>query len=280
MGSLGGDGESRTLGACARRRSGPVCRTDRHLVSEAEESGGIEPLTRGSPWFSRPVPHREGRSPTAAGRRGIEPRWPVLETSPIPDRHPHPVEVTVRFRSGAFAFTARRAEPLHHGHSRGGGTRTLVARLSGACSALELRLCGDRALDCRRAIELGQGGWICPSGLRLPKPALIYPSSTLRSGRPARQAVHRLRAVRDRTRSEDAGAPMVPSSGIEPASPALQAGAISRSATRASSWPGWCPATGIVDYSVVRERFRRATNSIGDEDSNLDKQGQSLLACR
>jgi hypothetical protein len=29
---------------------------------------------------------------------------------------PHPVGVTVRYRSGTFAFTARRAEPLHHGH--------------------------------------------------------------------------------------------------------------------------------------------------------------------
>src|SRR5215467_13992808 len=26
---------------------------------------------------------------------------------------------------------------------------------------------------------IGQDGWICPSGLRFPKPALIYPSSTL-----------------------------------------------------------------------------------------------------
>src|SRR3954451_14158353 len=27
--------------------------------------------------------------------------------------------------------------------------------------------------------SVGQGGWICPSGLRFPKPALIFPSSTL-----------------------------------------------------------------------------------------------------
>jgi hypothetical protein len=74
-------------------------------------------------------------------------------------------------------------------------------------------------------------------------------------------------------------APPVPSSGIEPAPPGLQPGAITRSATRASLWPGWCPATGIVDYSIVRERFRCATKLFGDEDSNLDEQGQSLLAC-
>ena len=54
----------------------------------------------------------------------------------------------------------------------------------------------------------------------------------------------------------------VPSSGIEPASPALQAGAITRSATRASLWPGWCPATGIVNYSIVRERVRCATTVV------------------
>lgn len=51
-------------------------------------------------------------------------------------------------------------------------------------------------------------------------------------------------------------------------------------------WPGWCPATGIVDYSVVKERVRCAMNALplmqrfGDEDSNLDEQGQSLPACR
>ena len=73
---------------------------------------------------------------------------------------------------------------------------------------------------------------------------------------------------------------MVPSSGIEPASPALQAGAITRSATRTVLWPGWCPATGIVDYSIFKELIRRATSSFGDEESNLDKQGQNLLACR
>ena len=73
---------------------------------------------------------------------------------------------------------------------------------------------------------------------------------------------------------------MVPSSGIEPASPALQAGAITRSATRAVLWPGWCPATGIVNYSIVRDHVRCATKSFGDEESNLDEQGQNLSACR
>ena len=36
-------------------------------------------------------------------------------------------------------------------------------------------------------------------------------------------------------------------------------------------WPGWSPATGIVDYSVVKELLRCAMKtSFGDEDSNLD----------
>jgi hypothetical protein len=43
-----------------------------------------------------------------AGSRGIEPRWPVLETSAIPDRLLHD-GVSARFRSGTFAVTARRA---------------------------------------------------------------------------------------------------------------------------------------------------------------------------
>ena len=64
------------------------------------------------------VHHRSpglAHSEDTAGGRGIEPRWPVLETSAIPDRRPR-LWVTVRYRSGTFAFTARRAEPLHHGH--------------------------------------------------------------------------------------------------------------------------------------------------------------------
>ena len=79
------------------------------------------------------------RGALSAGGRGIEPRWRVLETRPIPDRcpwsgrqdsnlhrprsgrggqpvDPHPAGVTARYRSGTFAFTARCAEPLHHGH--------------------------------------------------------------------------------------------------------------------------------------------------------------------
>src|ERR1041385_2947032 len=61
-------------------------------------------------------------------------------------------------------------------------------------------------------------------------------------------------------RGEDGGGRMVLPSGIEPASPALQAGAITRSAFRAKSWPetedGHCPATGIVDYLVVKDHPR------------------------
>ena len=144
----------------------------------------------------------------------------------------HIFRVTVRYRSGTFAFTARCAEPLppRPPCRRGGGSRTLIARLSSACSALELRLSA-------------------PGARRESNPAAV-------------------------------AFVLVPSSGIEPASPALQAGAITRSATRAVLWPGWCPATGVVDYSVVREQLRCATQSFGDEDSNLDWQGQNLLACR
>ena len=55
-------------------------------------------------------------------------------------------------------------------------------------------------------------------------------------------------------------APVLPS-GIGPASPALQAGAITRSATGAKSWPRQdqgrlCPATGIVDYLIVKDHPR------------------------
>ena len=49
-------------------------------------------------------------------------------------------------------------------------------------------------------------------------------------------------------------------SGIEPASPRFRRGAITRSATRAKSWPeteyGHCPATGIVDYLIVKDHPR------------------------
>ena len=37
--------------------------------------------------------------------------------------------------------------------------------------------------------QIGQDGWICPSGLRFPKPALIYPSSTLSRGTQRRRLV-------------------------------------------------------------------------------------------
>ena len=96
--------------------------------------------------------------------------------------------------------------------------------------------------------SVGQGGWICPSGLRFPKPALIYPSSTLR----------------------------VLPSGIEPAFPGLQPGAITRSATGAFCRPDWRPARRILGYSIVKEL---QTSWFGDEESNLDRQGQSLPAC-
>ena len=55
---------------------------------------------------------------------------------------------------------------------------------------------------------------------------------------------------------------MLPS-GIEPASPVLQTGAITRSASRAKVWPGVggraadpCPATGIVSYLIVKDHPR------------------------
>ena len=55
---------------------------------------------------------------------------------------------------------------------------------------------------------------------------------------------------------------MLPS-GIEPASPVLQTGAITRSASRAKSWPATtelpmvsCPATGIVNYLIVKDHPR------------------------
>ena len=83
--------------------------------------------------------------------------------------------VTARLRSGTFAFTARRAEPLHHGHHgrlrRGGGTRTLVSRLSGACSPLELHLRWSGCLDLPQRPEVPE------TGARLSE----LPSSTLMS---------------------------------------------------------------------------------------------------
>ena len=70
----------------ARPFSKRVCNTGMHVVS-AEESGGIEPLTVRSPRCSGPVTdHSVALS--AAGCRGIEPRWPGLEPSLIPDRCP------------------------------------------------------------------------------------------------------------------------------------------------------------------------------------------------
>ena len=135
---LGGDGESRTLGTVVRRRSKPLRKPDMRVVSgqlrgERRNRTSDPKVTLVFGTSSPP------RGALSAGGRGIEPRWPVLETSLIPDRHlwsgrqdsnlhrprsgrggrpvdPHPAGVTVRYRSGTFAFTARRAEPLHHGH--------------------------------------------------------------------------------------------------------------------------------------------------------------------
>jgi hypothetical protein len=133
---LGGDGESRTPGTVVRRRSGPLRKTDMRVVSSRGEWRNRTSDLKVTLVFGTSSPPRGALS---AGGRGIEPRWPVLETSLIPDRcpwsgrqdsnlhrprsgrggrpvDPHPVGVTVRYRSGTFAFTARRAEPLHHGH--------------------------------------------------------------------------------------------------------------------------------------------------------------------
>ena len=101
----------------------------------------------------------------------------------------------------------------------------------------------------------GQGGWICPSGLRFPKPALIYPSSTLSRGTQLyrRVTVSNRSEIGRKAKTDMCPTVVVPSSGIEPASPALQAGAITRSASRAKVWPGTrdlvpgsCPATGMI----------------------------------
>jgi hypothetical protein len=70
----------------ARPFSKRVCKTGMHVVS-AEESGGIEPLTVRSPRCSRPVTDQLVAL-SVAGCRGIEPRWPGLEPSLIPDRCP------------------------------------------------------------------------------------------------------------------------------------------------------------------------------------------------
>jgi hypothetical protein len=137
----------------------------------------------GAPTLSPPKPpamSSGGQSPPAldaiiqwlsAGCRGIEPRWPVLETSLIPDRDP---------KVGASTL-----EVDNH---------LLSVRENG-----------------RRVAKMGY-------------------------------------------------APVLPS-GIGPASPALQAGAITRSATGAKSWPRLdqgrlCPATGIVIYLIVKDHPR------------------------
>jgi hypothetical protein len=60
--------------------------------------------------------------------------------------------------------------------------------------------------------SVGQDGWICPSGLRFPKPALIYPSSTLKSGHTGLKPDNRPHAVRSRT--ENSRTNMCPASAL------------------------------------------------------------------
>jgi hypothetical protein len=43
---------------------------------------------------------------------------------------------------------------------------------------------------------------------------------------------------------------------------------------------GWCPATGIVDYSVVRERVRCATHPRGSGESNPVRSVKSRVLRR
>jgi hypothetical protein len=126
----------------ANRRAKPACASSPDHI---EESGGIEPLTRRSRWFSGPVPHHEARSPIRALLRAAEglnlagrfwrPARSQIATLCLSGRirtcvdllprqvgnhYPTPrYWVTGRFRSGTAAFTARHAEPLHHGHHVG-----------------------------------------------------------------------------------------------------------------------------------------------------------------
>ena len=126
------------------------------------------PDPEGHPGFRDQFLATRGALHTTCGRPGN--RTPLAGFGDQPDpRSPPVLRVTARLRSGTFAFTARRAEPLHHGHHvrvEAGG----VAPSSRAYHARALLL---------SYTSVGQGGWICPSGLRFPKPALIYPSSTL-----------------------------------------------------------------------------------------------------
>jgi hypothetical protein len=162
-----------------------------------------------------PSPRGRAGQPRAvrllAGDRGIEPRWPVLETSVIPDRLLR-FWVPARYRSGTFAFTARCAGPLHHGHHLWSGW-----------------------------LDLPQRPPVPETGAHLPE---LHPD--------------------------------VLPSGIEPAPPGLQPGAITRSATGASLLAGLASGQRILGYSIVKDL---QTNWFGDEESNLDRQGQSLPAC-
>ena len=121
---------------------------------------------------------------------------------------------------------------------------------------------GDRTLTCaftaRRAVHYTTATMDLP-GARFERAFAVSETAVLPIGRSGigwgRLELHQLPPAHQASALLDVsyGPEMVLPSGIEPASPALQAGAITRSATRASSRPGWCPAAGIVDYLVFKE---------------------------
>src|SRR5579871_6770063 len=124
--------------------------------------------------------------------------------------------------------------------SRDGGSCTLVARLSCACSAVELRLWAPGAAARWAVTRIrARSGWLeLPQRPPVPETGAHLTELHPEVGHTALQAGNRPRAARARARGEDGVCPQVPSSGIEPASPALRAGAITRSATRASCGRG------------------------------------------
>jgi hypothetical protein len=89
----------------------------------------------------------------------------------------------------------------------------------------------------------------------------LIPDRDPKVGASSSELDNRFLSVREADELAKTGfAPVLPS-GIGPASPALQAGAITRSATGAKSWPRQdqgrlCPATGIVDYLIVKDHPR------------------------
>jgi hypothetical protein len=253
-----------------------VPHTDRPRV-RCERPAGVEPappnwqagVQPGTPWArdhesrgrdSNPRVHRVATGgltilATSTGER-TTPGVGSPPTSPIPDRHPLSERQDSNLRRPA---PKAGGQPLPHAQILGDRPVSIRHRRvhSAACRATT-----------PRPPWSGRGGGTCILVARL---ACAPGSATAASGS---------RNRRSSTRAPRVCAPMVSSSGIEPASPALQAGAITRSATRTLLWPGWCPATGIVNYSVVRKHVRCATKSSGDEESNLDEQGQNLSACR